>query len=564
MSLNGALQVGRSAMQVSQTALQVAGDNMANAATPGFHRRTAHLAPNNGQQIAPGQFIGQGVKLLTIRREIDTAMQARLRDALSRENSALMDQRFLSSIEAIQNELTDNDLSTLLSNFFNSFSELANNPQDNAVRGVTVQEGISLANRLSSMRTDYLRTQDEITRALGGAEEAANDLLTKIASLNQQITSTEAGAGEISSLRDHRDQMLNDLATYMDITVYEQENGNVDVHVNSVPIVLGGESRGVEVRKESVGGELKVSVRVRDDGEQLDVRDGKIGGLMRQKKETVDPAIQVIDDFAAQLIFQVNRLHSQGQGKQGFTSLTASNPVMDPAETLNASAANLPFRIENGSFFIHVTHQDTGVRTTHEIKVDGNVDSLNDLVDKINNIVGVPNVTAGIDIGGPLTLDAAAGFEISFSDDTSGALAALGLNTFFTGSNASDINVNQIIQDDPSMLAAGTGHISGSNETANAIAELQDTAFSELGGKSLREFWQGSVTSLATRTSAANSAVDSSRVVREGLDAQIQAVSGVSLDEESINLLTFQRQFQAAARYINVVDEMLQTLISIA
>lgn len=564
MSLNGALQVGRSAMNVSQTALQVAGDNMANAATPGFHRRTVHLTPNNGQQIGPGQFIGQGVKLQTIRREIDTAMQSRYRDALGREYSSMIDQRYLTTLEGIQNELTDNDLSTLMSNFFNGFSELANNPQDNAIRGVVVQEGISLANRLSSMRSDYGKVQDEINRALDGAANRVNDLLNQVSRLNEQITTTEAGAGELSSLRDARDQQLDELAKYLDISVYEQPNGNVDVHVNSVPIVLGGDSRGVEIRKESVEGQLKVTVRVKDDGTQLDVRDGEIGGLLRQKNETVDPAIAAIDKLAGQLIFQVNRLHSQGQGKQGFVSIEGATRVANTTDTLNAAAADVPFEIRNGSFFVHVTHQDTGVRTTHEIKIDGNADSLEDLVDRINNVVGVPNITAGINASGQLTLGAATGFEISFSDDTSGALAALGVNTFFTGSNAADIDVNQLIQDDPSMLAAGAGHILGSNDTATAIANLQDNSIQELGNKSLREFWQNQVTSLGTRASAANSNVNSSRVVREGLGAQIQAVSGVSLDEESINLLTFQRQFQAAARYISVIDETLQTLLSIA
>jgi flagellar hook-associated protein 1 FlgK len=66
------------------------------------------------------------------------------------------------------------------------------------------------------------------------------------------------------------------------------------------------------------------------------------------------------------------------------------------------------------------------------------------------------------------------------------------------------------------------------------------------------------------RAATANESVESSELVREGLYSQIQAVSGVSLDEESINLLTFQRQFQAAARFISVIDETLQILLSLA
>jgi len=107
--------------------------------------------------------------------------------------------------------------------------------------------------------------------------------------------------------------------------------------------------------------------------------------------------------------------------------------VLDTTVNLNAAAADLPFRIENGSFFMHVTHQDTGQRETFQVNVDGDADSLDDLINAINAGIPVPNVTAGVTTDGLVTLTTAAGYEVSFSDDSSGALAALGVNTFFAG-----------------------------------------------------------------------------------------------------------------------------------
>jgi len=124
--------------------------------------------------------------------------------------------------------------------------------------------------------------------------------------------------------------------------------------------------------------------------------------------------------------------------------------------------------------------------------------------------------------------------------------------------------VSQTIVDNPELLAAGAGHVAGSNDTALAIADLQDARLGDLGGKTIRELWQNSVNALAVKANAANNGVQSSSLVKDSLDAQVQAVSGVSLDEESINLLTFQRQFQAAAKFISVIDETFQTLLSIA
>jgi flagellar hook-associated protein 1 FlgK len=105
--------------------------------------------------------------------------------------------------------------------------------------------------------------------------------------------------------------------------------------------------------------------------------------------------------------------------------------------------------------------------------------------------------------------------------------------------------------------------VPGSNDGALSIAALEDTTFDALGGRSLRGFWQSSTTDLAVRTQASNTNAESSRLVRESLDAQVQATSGVSLDEESINMLSYQRQFQAAARFVATIDETLQTLLSI-
>jgi flagellar hook-associated protein 1 FlgK len=564
MSLNGALQIGRSAIVASQAAMQVAGNNMANAATKGFHRRTVHLAGARDEIIVAGAFAGTGVQLQAIRREVDTALQSRYRDSVSQEHRALIDQRFLTALETLQNELTDNDLSSALSDFFNSFSELANNPGDHAVRSLVVEHGLALANRVAGLGAGYQDTLNEIDRALGASVISANDLLDRIATLNAQITQTEQGLSEAGNLRDQRDALIDELAGFVDVTVIEQESGAVDVLVGSIPVILAGVSRGLELRIETVDDELEVSIRVAADGTELEIGSGRIGGLLRQREDAVEPAFDDLNTFGRQLIFQVNRVHSQGQGRSGFESVEGTYLIDDTTANLNSIDAGLEYTIDNGSFFLHVTNQATGVRTSHQINVDGNAMSLDDLIDEINVVVGVPNVTAASGLGNVFTLTAATGHEVSFSDDTSGALAALGINTFFTGQTAATMGVNQTIEDNPNLLAAGAGHVPGSNGTALAIADLQNAPLTDLNGRSLREFWQDSVNSLAVKTAAANLTADSSALVRDSIAAQIQAVSGVSLDEESINLLTFQRQFQAAARFIAVIDETLQTLLSLA
>jgi flagellar hook-associated protein 1 FlgK len=563
MSLNGALHVGRSALVASQAAMQVAGNNMANAATEGYHRRSITLSPIRDEYASRGQYVGQGVQLLSIRREVDTALQARHRDALSEESALRMDQRFLTAIETLQNELTENDLSSLLSEFFNAFSEVANNPTDNATRAVAIQQGQSVANRVADMQRDYAEIRKQVDARVKTVVEEVNRILDDLETVNGQITQNEPVSGEAAALRDQRDRLIDELSEYMDVTVLHQDNGGTDILVDSVPVFLAGKSRGIELRRESREGAVELSIRIADDGTTLNVENGELGGLLRQREENIEPAIDVLNTFANQLIFQVNRLHSQGQGLEGYTSIAGTYSVADTTANLNAGAANLPHDIENGSFIINITHKDSGQRVSYQINVDGDAMSLEDLVNEINNVVGVSNMTAGVNAESQLTMIADAGYEISFSEDSSGALAALGVNTFFTGRGASSIAVREDLRNDPALLAVGLNHIAGSNDTALAIADLQDAALDDIDGKSLREFWQNSVNELAVKTSSANAAVASAVLIRESLSSQIQAVSGVSLDEESINLLTFQRQFQAASRYISVIDESLQVLLSL-
>ena len=565
MSINGALQIGQSAILASQAAIQVAGNNMANAATPGYNRQVARLSPSRPEFIGRGGFVGTGVQLARIQRTVDVALQGRARAAISDQNSAEIDQRFLNAIETIRNELTDQDLSSRLSAFFNSFSELANNPTDEAVRTVVVQQGSGLATSIRELRAEHANVRTEIDRALATTIRTVDGLLDQVAEVNRQIVETEQGGagGDANSLRDRRDMLIDEIAQYIPVSTVEQPNGALDVLVGSVPIVLAGESRGITLRTESSGNGTAVSLRVKADGTTLTPDGGQIGALFRQRDDTVDPAIEDLDTLARELAVQVNRIHSQGQGLRGYSTVTGLNPVDDPTANLAADAAGIPFDIRNGSFEIHVTNQSTGERTTVLIAVDPATTSLNQLAAQINASFPGGTGTASVTADGALRIDASNGYEVGFSDDSSGMLAALGVNSFFAGSDATDLAINQAIADDPRLLAAGQGHIPGSNGAALAIAGLEDLGVESLGGRSLRGFWQSATTDLAVRTQAANTKAESATLVRESLESQIQATSGVSLDEESINMLSYQRQFQAAARYIATIDETLQTLLTI-
>ena len=553
MSLHGAFEIGRSALMTSQLAMRIAGNNMANAVTPGYARRTVHLTAMQGWGG-----VGQGVAFSAARREIDMALQSRFRDAISREANASVDQRFLGAIEALQNELGDSDMSSAMSEFFNAFSELANTPSDTALRSLIVEHGATLSGGINDLRSQYHDLGTEIVTSIENSVDQVNSLLNQIADLNEQIVSE--GGGDDSVLMDKRDVLITELSQYMDVNVVQQDSGMADVYVGSVPVILGNEARGVGVQIENgTHGIPEATIRVQADGSALPVTTGLLGGLLRQRSETVIPAIETLETFARELIWQVNRLHSQGQGLSGYESITSGIAVEDLQAPLNQL---LDYPIGNGSFSIHVRDPDTGeILDSWTIDVDGSEMSMTDLQQAITAATGGV-VQAAITADGRLGLEAPTGQEIMFSDDSAGVLAALEINTFFTGSTAGDISISEVMRGNSNLIACGSDTVEGSAGAALAIAGLRESVVGALGDQSLTAFWTGAVGSLAVQTSSATGAYGAAAMVRDGLSAQVQSVSGVSIDEESINLLTYERQYQAAARYLEVLDETIQTLLS--
>ncbi|HHN78348.1 MAG TPA: hypothetical protein ENK11_06730 [Phycisphaerales bacterium] len=307
---------------------------------------------------------------------------------------------------------------------------------------------------------------------------------------------------------------------------------------------------------------------------------GSIGGLLEARDSNIDATVDRLDTLTSQLIFEINKLHSTGTNLSGLTGVTGELAIASDDQdvalnsVLNTTLAGLPFAPSNGGFFVDIRNPASGA--SERVRIDVDLDGLKsdgsagtdddttaqDIVDALDAIDGL---NASFNAAGKIVLTADTGFEFSFSDDSSGVLAVLGINTLFTGKNATDIAVRQDLLDDPSGMMIGRfedGELV-ENGTALAVSALRDEALDALGGVSMAEHWSDSVQSSASRASIAKTNAEAGSIVRESLEAQRAAISGVSVDEESINLLNFQRQFQGAAKVISTADELLQTLIAI-
>jgi flagellar hook-associated protein 1 FlgK len=567
MSLvNGALQIGRNALLAYQSALQVVGNNISNVATDGYTRQSAVLTALSGGLVSGGYQPGSGVALSGLQRNVDESLEDRYRVAIGDQASAEVSEDILGRIETSMNELTDSDLSTLLQNFFNAFSDLQNDPTQATARTVVVTSAQSLATELARQRDEVLSLRDEINTELETTVDQANELSSEIADLNAQIAALEcSGTGTANPLRDQRDGLLRELSELVEVEVREQPNGSINVYVGNEPLIQSGTNRGLTATLDTVNEQQKITVRFADSNSPITVRGGKIGGLVEARDELLVDYVGQLDSLAAGLISEVNKVHSQGQGLDGWEDVTGAFDVRDADATLNSAQAGLNLKPTNGSFTLTVNDQKTGTSTDYVITVDldgsGTDDSLNSLVAQINSKVGDARAEATGD--NRLRFVADDGFDVTFSEDSSNVLAALGVNVFFTGSNAANLAVNSQIVSNTNLLAASTTGAAGDGTNAGNLAALGSEPVAGLGNLSVTEFYNNIVTDVATKGSAASARSEATTSISSALASEREQVSGVSLDEETISMLALERAFQGASRYASTVDEMLQQLLAL-
>lgn len=565
MSLIGTLNIGKSALATHQAAIQTTGNNIANAGNADYTRQTSKTAPTKDHMLRPGVFLGTGVNLTGIQRHIDEALEGRIRGSISDNEGAATTQQWIGRVESTLNELSDDDLSTQLSTFFNSWSNLANKPQDVGFRQIVVQNGDTVASWLKDLRGQLSSLRTDVDGRLKAQVNDADLLSRQIADLNTQIVLSEGGgAGQANGLRDQRDGVMKQLAQLIDIRAVEQQNGTLNIYVGSDPLVINGDSRGLTIRNETIDGEVTPVVAYKHDNGNVRLTSGQIGAL-RDVRQRIGEYVDKVDEMAGNIIFELNKIHSAGQGLEGFANVNATNVVTDSTVALNDDASGVPFKATNGSFVVHVKDKGTGLVTSTLVEVDldglnGDDTSLDDLVTNLDNIGGISALNAS----GLLKLSAdSAQVEISFSQDSSGVLAALGVNSFYSGHDATDIALNNVIKTNPALLAAAKNGEKGDNQTALAIAALESTKLPSLGGASLKEKYQSFVNEIAVAAADAKTDAEATAVVKETLLAQREALSGVSLDEEAINLIRQQRAFQSASRLIAAVDELMDQILAL-
>ena len=564
-TLFSALNIARSGLQVAQVQLDIAGHNIANVNKVGFSRQRVELISRVPLSRPFGQ-IGRGVAIGLIARVRDPILDTLFRNQVAGLRSAELQTQFFGMIEDIFLEPTEGGMSGRINNFFQALQEFSTNVESLPIRQSVVTEAESLATlfnetarRLNTLRTN---ANEEIVSLV----PEVNSLAERVAKLNDQIRVAEAGGNPANDLRDDRDVLLDELAGIVNIFTRERTDGQVDVLIGDQVLVNGDRFRELETVQNALLDPLRndlVDVRFVDNGKLLTVTDGLIFGAL-QLRDTILVEVQNdINTLAATIIREINVVHSQGSGLVNLTSLTGSNFVTDPALALNA--AGLPFTVTPGTFEVTVLDAAGSPTAGSPMTITiGAGTTLNDIVADLN---AIPEISASVTPDGALDITTAAGFSFTFSNDTTGVLAALGTNVLFTGSDAVSMGVNQVIVDDPQLLASGFStdpDDTGDNSAALALAEVQNGLFLQNSSMTINDFFESTIVQIGIDARSTQATFEVELTFVDGFEQRRQAVSGVSLDEEITFLLQFQRAFEASARVVTVTDRMLDALFAMA
>ncbi len=565
MSLFGSLQLAKNSLLVTQLGIQVAGNNIANASTPGYIRQDINLTPA-GAQKKGDLLLGLGVRVEGIVQKVDKFLEERLRGANSDLAKGETEEGVYLELEALIGELGDTDISTSLTDFFATINEILNQPENQSVRNLAVLQGQTLSADITRLDDQVRSLRANLNDRVIASADKINQLTSEIARLNVQIVAQEGGGTRKSDavgLRDARKIALAELSKVIDIRTIEQPSSSVTVFSGGTYLVFEGSSRTMTTKSTTDRSLTLAEVRIEETDSAIQTSSGELAGLVSARDDVLGGFIDSLSEFTETFIFEFNKSYSSGQGLIGYDSLVGDYAVDDTTAALDQ--AGLTFTPTNGSFEVLVHNRQTGLNDTTDILVnlDGIDDdtSLDDLVAAIDAIDGI---SASITPSREVEIESdSANLSFSFANDTSGVLAALGLNTFFTGTSSSDVGVNNIVKDDPSTFAASRSGVGLDVDNVVLLADLYNAPLESQNGQTLAVLYDRFVSKTVQGSAVTRSVAEGFRVFQATLEGEHLGVSGVSIDEEAVRMLSYQRAFQASARYIQTVSELLDIMVNL-
>jgi flagellar hook-associated protein 1 FlgK len=343
-------------LQTQQTAVQVTGQNLANVNTTGYTRQTADIETSPDVMVTGIGLEGTGAQVLTIQQAVDAVLNNQIQGQQSVNGYWNAQQSALQSVQDNLNEFlstsnsaatntststtTSSGLSTLLNNFFGDLQSVATSPTSIPARQSLISDAQTLATTFNQMSSQFGQQDTTLNTRLSNNVDSANQLLSDIAGLNQQISAAEFGGGDANDLVNKQQQDLQNLAQLTDITTSAGANGQVNVSIDGQQLISGDKLLDTLQTYDPGNGNLLVETAT--GGTPLTLTGGSMQGTIDTRDGTLATLQNSVNTLASTLITQFNSIYTTGFSITGTTGAVFFNGSDATSITVNPTVVNDP------------------------------------------------------------------------------------------------------------------------------------------------------------------------------------------------------------------------------
>lgn len=507
MSTFHGLEMAKRALFAQQGALYTTGHNISNVNTEGYSRQrvnfktsSAYPAPSRMQDPGAGQ-LGTGVDIGVIDRVRNKFLDMQFRSENSRSAYWNTRANALSRMEELLNEPGENGLSKTMDRFWQSLQDLADHPENDGARSVVAQRGLALAETFNHLSNNLHKIQKDLKTEIDQSADDINQLLDNINDVNKQIQKIEPHGKLANDLYDERNLLIDELSRYVNIKVHEEKSSE------SAPEIADG----------------LVSIEIVDhNGNQIED-----GIYLIDVEQGLDDAVNALSIVP-------------GKDEEApITEITVENQDVEGLTILE--------KVENtGSFASLIKAYGYGDDENGDYpKVLAKLDKMaNEFAEAFNRVH-----KAGSDVDGNQGKD----FFVQREDG--GEI------------NAGNISISSYILEDGNLIAASDP--SGGSRNGNNALELanifDDDVMTDSNGEpstSVRKFYNALIGDIGVQGQEAGRMKENAAILKNQVNDSRMSTSAVSLDEEISNMIKFQHAYNAAARNMTAVDELLDRIIN--
>ena len=546
MSLMGSFWVGVSGLQTSNNALNTTAHNMSNLDTTGYTRQQVSQGTRSYTTTYKGrpnwQQVGRGVNYTLTRQERDIFLDKNYRRESGRSAFYDVSAGALEEIEYILGEaqgggsIENNEFSRSLTNLWESIQELSKDPTSAVNQNLFVTRSYEFLTKASAVYNSLGQYQDNLNKSIISDVNKINSYAEQIEDLNERIVAIEAGAEHANDLRDRRNYLLDELATLANISFSEDVTGYVNVRLEDVDLVKGGLVNKIELYTDPATGfytpywSMLANYTYDKDGNKV-VTEKSIAAA-----QVFDLTRTVSSDLNTDIGSLKSMLLARGDHRATYQDI----------KNINTDG-----EYEEGWYDKHISQSVI-------MNVQAEFDQLiNAVVTKINDVIKWDAETADPNN------------ETGYLRDENGEpyqlFVRINENDPWTTSN---LNINQKLRQNPSLLKFRKDEHSEDIPAMERLKEAFEETIYTLNPNvqtplSFTDYYKNLIGQVANSGSVMRGVQVTQTVATDSILNAREQVVGVSSDEELTNMIRYQNAYNASSRYINVISEMLDHILSV-